>query len=139
MIVVKHGSDSGALRKADQDLLDVLQRNCLRILLGTRLTDLISNSKAVQKSGSIPFSRAIMKERMRWLGQVLRMKDDRLLKIALFGQPFRAKQKAGRLHLGWEDVIKKDLKETENYLGGCKERSFEQIGMEEERALLCWP
>ena len=39
------------------------------------------------------------------------MKDDRLPKIVLFGQPPRAKRKAGRPRLGWEDVIKKDLKE----------------------------
>ena len=52
-----------------------------------------------------------MKERLRWLGHVLRMKDDRLPKIVLFGQPSRAKRKAGRPRLGWEDVIKKDLKE----------------------------
>jgi hypothetical protein len=34
-----------------------------------------------------------------------------LPKIVLFGQPSRSKRKAGRLRLGWEDVIKKDLKE----------------------------
>jgi hypothetical protein len=39
------------------------------------------------------------------------MNDDRLPKIALFGRPSRAKRKAGRLRLGWEDVIKKDLRE----------------------------
>jgi hypothetical protein len=39
------------------------------------------------------------------------MKDDILPKIVLFGQPSRAKRKAGRPRLGWEDVIKKDLKE----------------------------
>ena len=42
---------------------------------------------------------------------VLRIKDDRLPKIVLFGQPSVAKQKADRRRLGWEDVIKKDSKE----------------------------
>ena len=40
-----------------------------------------------------------------------RSADDRLPKIVLFGQPSRAKRKAGHPRLGWEDVIKKDLKE----------------------------
>ena len=71
-------------RKADENLLDVFQRNCLRIVLGTRLTDSISNSSLYEKCGSIPFSGAIMKERLKWLGHVLRMKDDRLPKIVLF-------------------------------------------------------
>ena len=39
------------------------------------------------------------------------MKDDRLPNIVLFGLPSRAKWKAGRPRLGWDDVIKKDLKE----------------------------
>jgi len=52
-----------------------------------------------------------MKERLRWLGGVLRMKDDRLLKIVLFRQPSRAKQKAGGPRQGWDGLINKDLKE----------------------------
>ena len=57
MTVVKYGSEAWALRKADENLLDVFQRNCLRIVLGTRLTDRISNSRLYEKCGSIPLSR----------------------------------------------------------------------------------
>ena len=39
------------------------------------------------------------------------MKNDRLPKIALFGQSSGTKRKAGHPRLEWEDVIKKDLKE----------------------------
>ena len=55
----------------------------------------------------------IMKERLKWLGHVLRVarKDDKFSKIALFGQLSRAKQKAGCPCLGWEDVVNKNLKE----------------------------
>jgi len=113
MTVVKYFSEAWALQNADKDLLDVFQRNCLWIVLGTRLTDSIPNSRLYERCGSIPFSRAIIKERLRWLGQVLRMKDDRLPKTVLFGQPSRAKQKAGHSLLGWEHVIKKGLKEME--------------------------
>ena len=60
-----------------------------------------------EESTSIPLSRAIMKARLKWLGNVLGIKDERLPKIFLFGQPSRAKQKAGRPCLGWEDVIRK--------------------------------
>ena len=71
MTVVKYGSEAWTLRKADGNLLDVFQRNCLRIVLGTRLTDRISNSRLYEKCGSIPLSRAIMKERLKWLDHVL--------------------------------------------------------------------
>ena len=113
MTVVKYGSEAWALRKADENLLDVCQRNCLRIVLGTRLTDCISNSRLYENSGSIPLSRARMKERLRWLGQILRMKDERLPNIVLFGQPSGAIRKAGHPRLGWEDGINKDLKKWE--------------------------
>jgi len=36
MTVVKYGSEAWALRKEDENLLDVFQRNCLRIVLGTQ-------------------------------------------------------------------------------------------------------
>jgi len=52
------------------------------------------------------------------------MKDDRLPKIVLFGQPSRAKQKAGRQWLEWEDV-KERFKGNDIFLGRCKERGFE--------------
>jgi len=39
MKAVKYDSEAWALRKADEDLLDVFQRNCRRIVLSTRLTD----------------------------------------------------------------------------------------------------
>ena len=58
MTVVKYGSEAWALRKEDENLLDVSQRNCLRIFLGTWLTDPISNSTLYEKCGSIPLSRA---------------------------------------------------------------------------------
>ena len=111
-----------------QNLLDVFQRNCLRIVLGTRLTDRISNSRLYEKCGSIPLSGAIMKERLRWLGHVLRMKDDRLPKTVLFGQPSGATRKAGRPCLGWEDVINKDLKEMGTSWEGVKREALNRLG-----------
>ena len=62
MTVVKYVSEAWALQKADENLLDVFQRNCLQIVLDTRLTDRISNSRLYKKCGSIPLSGAIKKE-----------------------------------------------------------------------------
>ena len=84
MTVVKYGNEARAFRKVDKNLLGVFKRNCLLIVLGTRLTDCVSNRRLYEKSDSIPLSRAILKERLRWLGHVLRMKDDILPKIVLF-------------------------------------------------------
>ena len=69
-----------------------------------------------------------MKERLRLLGLVLRMKDDRLPKIVLFGQPSGATRKAGRPCLGWEDVINKDLKEMGTSWEGVKREALNRLG-----------
>ena len=111
MRVVKFCLEVWALQKLDEDLLDVFQTNCLRISFGSQLTDRISNSRLYDKCGSIPLSRAVIRECLRWLGHVRWMKDDILPKIVLFCQPSRVKQRAGRPRLRWEDVIKKDLRE----------------------------
>ena len=126
--VVKYGSEAWALRKADENLLDVFQRNCLQIVPGTRLTDRISNSRLYKNCGSIQLSGATMKERLRWLDHVLWMKDDRLPKIVLFGQLSGATRKAGRPCLGWKDVIKKDLKEMGTSWEDVKREALNRLG-----------
>ena len=68
-----------------------------------------------------------MKERLRWLGHDLWIKDDRLLKIVPFGQPSRTKWKAVRPRLGWEDAIKKDLKGTETFREGVKREALNRL------------
>ena len=82
--------------------------------MGTRLTDHISNSRLYEVS-SILLSKAIMRERLRWLGHVLWMKDGRLPKIFLFSQPSKAKPKACRPRSGVSECHKgrkEDLRET---------------------------
>ena len=97
------------------------------VFLGTRMTDRISYSRLYKKCGLIQLSRAITRERLKWLGHVLRMKDGRLPKIVLFGQPSRAKRKVGHPRLEWEDFIKKDLKEMGNFSEGAKREVLNRL------------
>ena len=57
-----------------------------------------------------------------------RCADDRLPKTVLFDQPSRAKRKAGRFRLGWEDIIKKDLKEMGTSCEGVKREVLNRLG-----------
>ena len=96
-----YDSDTGPcmfLDLVNKPNLYVFHRNCLQIVLDTRQTDRISNSRLYEKCDSIPLSRSKIKERF---GHVVRMKDDRLPKIVIFGQLSRAKWKVGRPRLGW--------------------------------------
>jgi len=69
-----------------------------------------------------------MKERLGWQGHILRMKDDRLPKIVLFGRPSRDKRKTDRPNLGWEDVINKDLKEMRTSWESVKKEALNRLG-----------
>ena len=53
------------------------------------------------------------------------MKDDESPKIVIFGQPSKAKQKTGRLKLGWEDVVKKDIMEMGTSWEGVKREALD--------------
>ena len=75
-----------------------------------------------------------MKERLRRMGHILRIKDDRYPKIVHFGQPSRVKQKAGRPRQGWESVINKALKEMGTSWKGVKREALNRFGLEQERA-----
>jgi len=68
-----------------------------------------------------------MRERLRWLGHVLQMKDDRLQKFVLFGQPYRAKRTAVRLRLEWEDIVKNDLREMGTSWDGVKREALNRL------------
>ena len=108
-------------------MLDIFLRNCLRIVFGNRLTSRISDTLLYAKRGSIPLYGAIMRERLRWLGHVLQMKDDALPKVVLFGLPSRTKRKAGRPRLSWEDVVRKDLKEMLTSWEGAKRKALSSL------------
>ena len=69
-----------------------------------------------------------MRERLKSLGHVLRMKHDILPKIVLFGQSSSAEQKTGYPRLGWEDVIKKNLKEIGTSWEGVKRDALNRLG-----------
>ena len=56
------------------------------------------------------------------------MKDDRLPKIVLFGQPSGSTRKAGRPCLCLEDIINKDLKEMGTSWEGVKREALNRLG-----------
>ena len=70
---------------------------------------------------------AITIETLRWLGHVQRRKHDRLPKIVLFGKPSKGKRETGCTLLGWEDVIKKDLKEKGTSWEGVKRGALNRL------------
>ena len=100
---------------------------CLGSIISKDSGSSISNSRLYEKCGSTPISWAVMKERLRWLGHVMQMKDYRLLKIVLFGQPSGTTRKASRSRLLREDVTNKDPKEMVTSWEGVKREALNRL------------
>ena len=75
-----------------------------------------------------------MRERLRWLGHVLRIKD---VKYCHFHQPPRVELKAGRTRLGWEDVVRGDLREMGTSWEGVKRESLHRLGRRSKYFCVC--
>ena len=64
---------------------------------------------------------------LRWLGHVLWMKDDKLLKFLLVGQPSTAIQKVGRPRMAWKDILRKDLRDMVTSWEGVKREALNKL------------
>jgi len=65
----------------------------------------------IQRSNLKEMNLIIKERRLRWLGHVLRMEDDRIPKQAMYWQmDHHVKRKPGRLRKNWIDTICQDLK-----------------------------
>ena len=83
-----------------------------------------------EKYGSIPLSTAVMKERIKRLGHVLRVKSDRLPKMVFSSDSMGLDKKL--VVPNW--VVgdhKKGLNRNCKFIGECNNGSSEQIGMED--------
>ena len=70
-----------------------------------------------------------MKERLRWLGHVLQVKDHKSSKLFLVGQPSKANRKAGHPQMGWEYVVWEDLVEMGTSGEGLKRVALSRLGL----------
>ena len=57
------------------------------------------------------------------------MKDDILSKIVVVGQPSRVKRKAGRPLIGWDEIVRKDLREMGTFWEGVKSEALNRLGL----------
>ena len=92
--------------------LEVFQMNCLRMLCGYTWVDHRTNISVRGQCHLPSISGEVRFRRLRWLGHVARMPQDRLPFIVLFGQlPGPGVQ--GRPRETWKSIVGKDLAELD--------------------------
>ena len=79
--ILVYGSESWCPLKTDIDSLEIFQMYCLRTMCRLSLLDRVSNTEVRQRCGNQPrVEELIRRNRMRWLGHVARMPDERICK-----------------------------------------------------------
>ena len=74
-------------------------------------TDKVRNEAVRQQTKLEELNLIIKERRLRWLGHVLRMEDNRIPKQAMYWQAdHNTKRKPGRPRKNWIDTIRQDMK-----------------------------
>ena len=106
-----YGSETWTRLAADMKKLEVVQRRCLRKLLGLRMIDKVENETIYALYCDQIIESNIREHRRRWMGHVCRMNDERLPKrLRLDERPanWKCPRKAPRKQ--WKDQVLADLK-----------------------------
>ncbi len=83
MSVLLYSRETWAVVKQHISPLAVSQMNCLRRICGTSLRDHVPNVDILNRCNTLSVESQLQGKRLRWLGHVLRMPNDRLPKKLL--------------------------------------------------------
>ena len=109
--VAKHGLCRVCKRKK----INTLHLQCLRCILKIGWQQKITNEEVLRRTGLTTMYFTLSQRRLRWLGNILRMGDERIL---LYSELVDGRRKRGRPTLRLKDVCKRDLKN----LNACTEK-----------------
>jgi len=104
-----YGSESWAALDSHVRRLEVFQMQCLRMICGISRRLHMSNEVILVKCDQPLVAAKLTEHRLRWLGHVGRMGDERVPKRVLFGKIMGGKRSRGRPRVSWADVVTKDL------------------------------
>ena len=113
-----YGSETWAPTKEHIRRLEVTQHQWIRYCLGIRFETHghISNSKLRKKCKLPKIETLIRRNRLRWIGHLVRMPDSRLPKKALCSR-LDGKRPPGGCRMSWSQIVEKDIAELERVTG----------------------
>ncbi|XP_075979935.1 uncharacterized protein LOC142979060 [Anticarsia gemmatalis] len=115
--ILMYGCEAWTLTQKEENKLLVAERKVLRKILGpvqrpdgswrirknAEIEELVANPNIIGE---------IKAHRLRWLGHVERMREDRSVKRAYLGRP-TGRRPVGRPRYRWKDVVEADLRELQ--------------------------
>ena len=134
--VLLYGSECWRVTREDMRKVDVFHNSCLCKICNIFWPNRISNEELCKKTGSSHMSLEIKRRRLRWLGHVLRMPNERLPKVALRWTPV-GKRKRGRPKNTWRRTVMMELKEMGLTWDGAQAKARDRIQWKCMIAALC--
>ena len=100
LAVLLYGAESWALSSAQLQQLEVFHRQRLRMILGVRLSDMVSSDELYRRCSAAPIATLLDRRQLRWLGHLGRMAAPRVARQALYctmWQPGRSRRPGAQL------------------------------------------
>uniref|UniRef100_V5GM53 Endonuclease-reverse transcriptase n=1 Tax=Anoplophora glabripennis TaxID=217634 RepID=V5GM53_ANOGL len=102
------------LNVREKETLDIFERKVLRRIYGGRKVGEMwprrSNEELMEMYGEPSITNVIRSQRMRWLGHVVRLPNERTTRIVLTGG-IVGRRKRGKPQTGWLQKVERDLEE----------------------------
>ena len=105
-----YGSETWTTYARQERRLNTFHLRSIRRILGITWVDKIPNTEVLARAGTPSIFTLLRHRRLRWLGHVRRMPDDRIPKRVLYGQLASGNRTTGRPKLRFRDVVKRDMK-----------------------------
>ena len=110
MPLLMYGSETWTLNYQQVRQLRTVQQRHLRRILKIKWDHYISNEEALARACVEDIEILLVRSRLRWLGHVSRMEDDRPVKSLLYGELTEGTRPVGRPKLRYKDTCKSALK-----------------------------
>ncbi len=107
--VLMYGSETWALRRKEEQLIQRTEMRMLRWITGVTLKDKIRSEDIRLKTGVADVKDKIKESRLRWYGHVKRSGDDSFLKNIMDAE-VRGRRSQGRQRKRWIDLVRQDMK-----------------------------
>ena len=104
-----YSSETWPMTVANLKRLEAAHHRWQRKILGITWGDKIRNEEIRRRTGMEKIEEVMKRTRLRWLGHLHRMDEDRIPKQAMDWVPSGWKRKRGRPRKNWKDTISKDL------------------------------
>jgi hypothetical protein len=129
--ILLYGSETWNVTAADIRRLESFHNRWLRCMYGlSRLTH-FTNFALRKLTGQQSIQTMIMNNRLRWLGHVARMSEERMPKRMMFGKLQTVRPQGGAKQR-WKDCVQQDLKFMGLRMDGQKRQSKEISGMQQQ-------